>query len=319
MRGRRIADLDILKLITYGNYMVIETPSGTFKILVEDIRDWMHDELIPDVEAKIPEIVDNCVDGGRDKTLSAEQGKILMNNIKEILAELGNEELNTTAKTIKGAINEVNNKEFRVDNIKYEYVTKPNIHTIKDALDYLLYEVPVITMNHNKTLINEKGAIVENVVFTWSYEPNLILSQTFNGESIDRELRNFTIPEINSDIDVKLVAKDQYNTISKTISFKFYNGVYYGVGDNSQTISNLTKELRPDRLKTFTVNATSGNYIYFAIPSSYGTPAFFVGGFEGGFTKIRTESFTNASGFAENYDVYKSNQADLGNTTVTVK
>ena len=37
-----------------------------------------------------------------------------------------------------------------------------------------------------------------------------------------------------------------------------------------------------------------------------------------GFNKVNTIEFTNASGYVESYDIYKSTNSNLGNTTVVV-
>ena len=101
--------------------------------------------------------------------------------------------------------------------------------------------------------------------------------------------------------------------------------MYHGIGDDleidsitNQFILSLAKTLQSSKAKTFTVNAGEGKHIYYVIPSRYGTPVFKVGGFEGGFDKLGTFSFTNASGYTEDYDIYKSSNSNLGNTTVVV-
>lgn len=77
--------------------------------------------------------------------------------------------------------------------------------------------------------------------------------------------------------------------------------------------------LDTDAARSFTVNATSTNKIYFAHPTRYGTPTFTVGGFEGGFTlRSSTISVTNAQGYTENYSLWESDVAGLGSTTVVV-
>jgi hypothetical protein len=43
-----------------------------------------------------------------------------------------------------------------------------------------------------------------------------------------------------------------------------------------------------------------------------------VGGFEGGFSKAATFDFTNASGYTESYDVWLSDEMNLGSTSVKV-
>ena len=87
---------------------------------------------------------------------------------------------------------------------------------------------------------------------------------------------------------------------------------------NSELILSFQKGLQGGRAKTFTVNAGAGQHIFYALPTSYGACSFNVGGFDGGFSKVSTFEFTNAQGHAENYDVYKSTNANLGNTTVKV-
>ena len=80
-------------------------------------------------------------------------------------------------------------------------------------------------------------------------------------------------------------------------------------------------ELRAEQIfaKDLEVNAGAGEKIVYAIPTSFGTPTFNVGGFDGGFTKAQTLEFTNASGYKQSYDVWMSVNAGLGSTAVTVK
>ena len=40
---------------------------------------------------------------------------------------------------------------------------------------------------------------------------------------------------------------------------------------------------------------------------------------DGGFSKVATIEFTNASGYKENYDIYKSDNENLGTQTVICK
>ena len=45
---------------------------------------------------------------------------------------------------------------------------------------------------------------------------------------------------------------------------------------------------------------------------------FNVGGFDGGFFKVSTQDYTNPSGHTESYQVWRSDNAGLGQTTVKV-
>ena len=90
-------------------------------------------------------------------------------------------------------------------------------------------------------------------------------------------------------------------------------------GVTDQIINQATGELAAWYSKTFTLNAAAGQHIYYAFPASWGTPRFFVGGFEGGFALLKTFDHKNASGATISYAVWKSTNAGLGNTTVEVK
>ena len=97
-----------------------------------------------------------------------------------------------------------------------------------------------------------------------------------------------------------------------------------GVSDKASLESDdilalASSALAGSRGRTFSVNAAAGEYIYYVIPSSFGTPTFNVGGFDGGFIKVGTVSHQNASGYTQDYDVWKSVNAGLGQTSVTVK
>lgn len=117
------------------------------------------------------------------------------------------------------------------------------------------------------------------------------------------------------------------DTATDTLSFRQYN--YWGVTANSNiSVGDLIsladnfgdKELLASRAKTFTINASSGQYIYYAYPSDYGEATFTVGGFEGGFAQVAGsgEIHTNANGYQETYRIYRSDETGLASTTVVV-
>ena len=122
---------------------------------------------------------------------------------------------------------------------------------------------------------------------------------------------------------VLTVKDDRGAAASKTASIHWFNGVYTGSAEAPTTIDSafiltLTKSLQSGKGKTFTVNAATGEYIWYACPVRYGAPAFNVGGFDGGFSKVATLDYTNAVGYTEEYQVWRSDNAGLGSTTVKV-
>lgn len=125
-------------------------------------------------------------------------------------------------------------------------------------------------------------------------------------------------------LTVELTVKDDRGAAaSKTARIQWLNGVYTGAAEAPATIDSafirtLTKSLQSGKGKTFTVNAATGKYIWYACPARYGTPNFNVGGFDGGFSKVAALDYTNAVGYTEEYQVWRSDNAGLGSTTVKV-
>lgn len=209
-----------------------------------------------------------------------------------------------------------------INKIPYSSPAYANISTVKDALDKLLYFDLTISLSSDKGTTVEKGTTLSNVGFRWTYNKSVV-SQAFNGVNLDSSIRNYTFTgSFNSNKTFTLSANDGEKNFSKSISFNFLNGRYWGVSQatdyDSAFILSLSKELSSSRAKTFTVNCGEGQHIFYCIPTSFGTPTFTVGGFSGGFNKVNTLQFTNSSGFTESYDVWKSTNSNLGNTTVVV-
>lgn len=197
------------------------------------------------------------------------------------------------------------------------------LDTLKSQMADVLYKAIQITSFTNNVGTAEMGSTVNTVVLNWATNktPEEL---TLDGEGIDKTLKTKTIENANikSNKTYTLKAKDERDAeATKTTAINFLNGVYWGVAEDKSSfdsafILGLTKGLQGSKTKTFTVNAGAAQHIYYAVPSRYGTPSFKVGGFEGGFAKAATIEFTNASGYKENYDIWKSDNPGLGNTTV---
>lgn len=196
---------------------------------------------------------------------------------------------------------------------------------INQKLDDLMYEAIAITSFTNNVGTVEMGSTVDTVVLTWKTNKTPA-ELTLDGQGIDAGLTTKTMEGagIKANKTFTLKAKDERDAeATKTTAITFLNGVYWGVAADqasfdSTFILGLTKGLQASKAKTFTVNAAAGQHIYYAIPTRYGTPGFKVGGFDGGFAKAGTIDFTNASSYKESYDIWKSDNAGLGNTTVVV-
>lgn len=196
------------------------------------------------------------------------------------------------------------------------------IYQHTQMLDELLYKAISITNFSLSKTTAELGEVIKNLKATWTYNKAPI-SQKFNGITLDASIRSYDIlDEITTNKSFSLSATDGKTTVNRTASINFYNGRYYGVS-NSETydsdfILSLNKTLTNSRACSFTVDCAQGQYIFFAIPTRFGTATFSVGGFTGGFAKIATFNFTNKHGYIESYDVYKSENSNLGKITVNV-
>ena len=223
----------------------------------------------------------------------------IRNDITGIKTDLGTNELATTAKTVKGAVNELNTKIWDIQNP---------------------FDISSISVAPN---ISQMGSTV-SAKLTWNYTHSTIKAQTINNEAIEGTLRTKTFTGVTTTTTYTLAATSNSDIKkSKSATITFANGVYYGKSTtstyDSALISGLTKQLSNSKGRTITVNAGAGEYIFYCIPSRLGACSFNVGGFDGGFSKVATIEFTNSDSYAENYDIYKSDNANLGNTNVTIK
>lgn len=202
--------------------------------------------------------------------------------------------------------------------------TNKEIEKLKTAVSDLQYVPVSITSFTNDKNIVEMGGTITTVVLNWAINKTPT-ALTLDGSTLSPSIKTTTLSNqsIKTNKTFTLKATDERNaTSSKATSITFYNGVYYGASTtgtvNNAFIQKLTKSLQSSKAKTFDVTTGSGQYIWYAIPSRYGTPSFNVGGFDGGFSKITTLSYTNPSGYTENYDVYRSDNSNLGKKTVKV-
>lgn len=208
------------------------------------------------------------------------------------------------------------------DNSTYSNPASDTIVDFRTALDYILYYDLSINLTCNRSTVLENGAKLTNVTFEWTYNKPII-SQSFNNEGLPLDQRRYIYNQtITSNKEFKLFATDERKTFTRTISFQFRNGRYWGTSSNlsleNEDILELQKELSTGRGKTFTVNANEGEYIYYCYPMSWGAANFSVGGFTGGFELVGNINFRNSLGHAEMYYIYRSTNHSLGDTVVTV-
>lgn len=196
-----------------------------------------------------------------------------------------------------------------------------DIRVIKGQIADILYEPIAISSFSNNVGTVEIGRTITEVLLSWktSKTPS---SLTLDGEAIDisatsKLLENLSITHESSKKSWTLKATDERDAVAtKSTSITFCNRVRYGVGASMSDIG--IGELSNSKSRTFTVTAGAGEYIWYMVPKRLGTCTFKAGGFDGGFPLYSTEALTNSSGYTEDYYIYRSDNQNLGNTTVTV-
>ena len=199
---------------------------------------------------------------------------------------------------------------------------------IVDDLNYTKIAINSMTATNSN---NEIGATVTDTDVAWTLnktpKTQKIKFSSEAEESLGADVRSksYTGKSVQSNSIIKLTVTDERDAeVSRQVTIQFQPKVYYGVSEDpnaldSPAINALTGVLASSKARTFSANAGEGEYIVYIIPSSFGTPTFNVGGFDGGFKKTKTIEHTNASGYKQNYDVWQSVNAALGQTSVTVK
>lgn len=238
--------------------------------------------------------------------------------------------------TVTLTLNNGNTVQFYIGDLVEGLVGENEFNTLKTKVVTL--EGEIADLKYKEIVINsfgaapstaEMGSTVNGVSLFWGTNKTPT-ALTLDGASIDASTTSKTVTDtFASNKTWTLVATDERGaTSTKTATLSFLNGVYYGVSNLTEiTDSNgvlatfrdaLTKNLRSGKSTSFSANAGEGEYIYYLLPKRMGTCSFNVGGFDGGFNLINTVNLKNASGYTEEYYIYRSENVGLGQTTVKV-
>ena len=186
---------------------------------------------------------------------------------------------------------------------------------IRARLDALEYEDITITSFTASPSTAELGSSV-NVNLAWAINKPPTY-QGIDGIPVQGNSKQYT--GITATRTFTLSATDGETTATKQATVTFANQIYYGVAADLSNVTALSKVLSNKKTRTITVDADAGEYIIYAIPARLGSVSFYVGGFEGGFEDPVEQTLVNESGYQEVYKVYRSTNANLGETTVEVK
>lgn len=264
--------------------------------------------------------------GGGSESGGASSEEVEALKVRVTAVESNITSLNTRLTTTNNNVSTLSSTVSDIEDTVQSY--DGNFEEIMNRLENLEYEeITISSLGVSPNLV-EKGSTVSQVTLNYSIN-KVPTSATIDGVAytINNKTGSITLQNLNlaNDKTWTLNVRDEKNvTSSKNVKLTFANKIYYGVAAAPTTINDtfllglVNKVLATSRAKTFTVNAGSNQYIWYAVPSSFGVCSFNVGGFEGGFTKVSTFNHTNASGGKTNYDVYRSDNINLGENTVIV-
>lgn len=272
---------------------------------------------------------------GKPVSLSAEQKDYVdANTLSEVVTiPTGKKFIFTDAATNQGGIVALENlaRQILLNLTTQTFELDQGTKTLPDALNELnrdLQYIPIEILTFSNNIgVAEKGSTLNELTLKWQLnkDPETIL---MNGQvrADLKTLRSLTLKDMALTADktfILQVTDEKGKTSQKNTSVVFQNGVYYGVSEIPEEVNNtfilsLSRSLQGSRTKTFSTTSTEGQYVWYAFPSRYGTPVFNTGGFDGGFTKAASISFANASGYTEEYAVYRSDNSNLGTKTIKV-
>lgn len=164
----------------------------------------------------------------------------------------------------------------------------------------------------------EKGSTASNITIKWvtSSAPTSI---TLNNRPIDPTLTSMNVGDVSTNTTYKIVVTDAKGASdTKSTSVSFLLNKYYGVSDkaelnNADVLGLANKSLGGNKtLPETTFNCDGGKYPWYCIPSSYGEPSFVVGGLPNSDFVKQTIQLTNASGYTEEYQLWRTKYIQTG-------
>ena len=197
--------------------------------------------------------------------------------------------------------------------ILYSNDEYPNIKTLKDALDVLLYKDLTISVNITPN-IAELGDTVENALLTWTYNKANIKQQTVDNMNIDKDIRQLALDRpITSTITKKISGNDGTKIVSDSATLNFYPGIYYGTGLTQPLISSMQRLLLPSRACNITTSVKENECIWILLPTNYGVPTFIIDGITCNFQNIGTTCYK-----ITNYTIWRSDNYSTNNVTISI-
>lgn len=205
-----------------------------------------------------------------------------------------------------------------IDNIVYYNRDYPELKTLRQVIDYLLYNILTVSINVTPN-IAEIGDTIQNVVVSWKYNKEIDSQTLYSSEypgglNLDKSVRSITINGATvQNSTFKIVGNDGKKTAEAIGSINFYPGIYYGSSNEQPDIGSLEKVVLPSRQCTVTIQSDNQEQLWFFIPQSYGNPVFTINDNQWEFANIGTIEYNSVV-----YNIFNSIEYNWGSATINI-
>ena len=205
-----------------------------------------------------------------------------------------------------------------IDNIVYYNRDYPELKTLRQVIDYLLYNTLTVSINVTPN-IAEIGDTIQNVVVSWEYNKEIDSQTLYSSEypgglDLDKSVRSITINGATvQNSTFKIVGNDGKKTAEAIGSINFCPGIYYGSSNEQPDIRSLEKVVMPSRQCTVTIQSDDQEKLWFFIPQSYGDPVFTVNDNQWEFTNTGTIEYNSVV-----YNIFNSTGYNWGSAIINI-
>lgn len=144
----------------------------------------------------------------------------------------------------------------------------PDIIARLDALEYVDMKINTFTASPSVCELGSSNTIN----LAWSLN-KAATQQNINGTAVTGSGKAFT--SVTTGTTYTLNVTDGHTSASKNVSITFANQIYFGAASDLTTVTQLSKVLSNTKARTITVDAGTGKYVVYAIPSRLGNVSFF--------------------------------------------
>ena len=246
----------------------------------------------------------------------------LLSAMVQLLVDAGNISIKEKDPTVPSYI-----KAMSEEDIEKWNNAASSVAILEDKVSRLQSSTIKITNFTVRPTVVELGTVLNTVTLTWDINFRNLIRQSVDDVDIPDLTKRFRImdgPFRESKSFTLKVEGDDGNTDTKIADLKFYNSIYYGSSRLTPISSNflngdLNRVLTGSKTQGFTVVSREQEYIYVALPARFGEPTFEIISEVADFEFVKEFDHENSSGYVEPYNVYRTTNVHLGQTTIRMR